>query len=404
MSKRPALVVSLSAALLAAVAASIVLTSGIVGDAGISDTVVYRQYGERIAAGDVPYRDFEVEYPPGALVPFVVPALLSSSQDRFDDAFAGMMLAALALSCLLVVVSLRAVRASTPRALFSVGAFLVGTVFLGPFILTRFDLYAAAIALAAICAILHRRTILGPLLLGLAIATKIYPAVVLPLLVARAWRRDGPRAALRETGLAIAVIFAVYLPFAVQGPGGVLTSVWRQLGRPLQIESLGSAVLLALHHAAGMPLDWASGSGSQNLTGTASTVASGLTTIVGVAALALIWTRFSRGDTDSGARFVRYAAAATVAFVCFGKVLSPQFLVWLLPIVVIVPGLRGAIATILLLVACLLTRAWFPHSYWELVREFDPTSSWLVLVRDLVLVTVFVVLVVRFRAREPERA
>ncbi len=401
MSSRHALAVSLVVASLAAAAAAVVLTSGFVGDAGISDTVVYRQYGERMAAGDLPYRDFEVEYPPGALIPFVVPAVLSSSQARYDDVFEGMMLAGLALSCLLVVISLKALRASWGRVVFAVGAFLTGAIFLGPFILTRFDLYAVAVTLAAICAILHRRTTLGPVLLGLAIATKIYPAVVVPLLAIRVWKRDGPSAAVRETGLVIGVVVAVYLPFAVLGPGGVVTSVWRQLGRPLQIESLGSAVLLGLHHAAGMPLGWASGSGSQNLTGTVSSVASGVTTTAGLAALALVWARYSRGDTESGARFVRFAAAATVAFVCFGKVLSPQFLVWLLPVVVLVQGIRGAIATILLLTACLLTRAWFPHSYWALVKEFDPTSSWLVLVRDVVLVALFAVLVVRVRAREP---
>ena len=181
-------------------------------------------------------------------------------------------------------------------------------------------------------------------------------------------------------------------------------SVWRQLGRPLQIESLASSVLLALHNAAGMPLEWASGSGSQNLTGTVAGVASGITTVVGLAALVLVWVRYARGDTESAARFARYAAAAAVAFVAFGKVLSPQFLVWLLAIVVIVPGRRGTVASVLLVLACVLTRLWFPRTYWELVKSFDPTSSWLVLARDLVLVALFAVLVVRLRAREPAPA
>ena len=49
---------------------------------------------------------------------------------------------------------------------------------------------------------------------------------------------------------------------------------------------------------------------------------------------------------------------------------------------------------------------WFPRTYWELVKEFDPTASWLVLARDLLLVAVFAVLIVRgaARAREPEPA
>lgn len=403
MNARLMLVGSLLAAVLAAFAAGRIMTSGLVGDAGISDTVVYAKYGERIAAGDVPYRDFEVEYPPGALIPFVVPALLSSTQSQYDDSFEAFMLIALAVAASLIVVALRALPASPGRVVFAVASFLTGVILLGPFVLTRFDLFAAAVSLAALCAILHRRSYLGPILLGAAIATKIYPVVVLPLLIVRIWKHDGRSAALRGTALAVGAALLVYLPFALLAPGGVVTSVWRQVGRPLQIESLASGVLLALHHAAGMPLDWASGSGSQNLTGAVAGVASGLTTVAGVAALGFVWVRYARGDSQGAARFVRYAAAATVAFVTFGKVLSPQFLVWLLAIVVLVPGTRGAIATLLLLVACLLTRAWFPHGYWDLVKQFDPTASWLVLVRDLVLVAVFAVLVARVRAREPAR-
>ena len=55
----------------AAMAGRLFVASGLEGDPGISDTGVYQRYGERIAGGDLPYRDFAVEYPPGALVPFV---------------------------------------------------------------------------------------------------------------------------------------------------------------------------------------------------------------------------------------------------------------------------------------------------------------------------------------------
>ena len=398
MTGREALLTSLAAAMAAGL-----FIAGLEGGPGISDTLVYRSYGERIASGDLPYRDFVVEYPPGALVPFVVPALVSSTPDGYDAAFLAAMVFALAAASVLIVLSLEALGTSTVRIMLSVAAFLAGTALLGPFVLTRFDLYAAAVTLAAVCAILHRRRSLGPALLGVAIATKIYPAVLLPLLVTRIWRREGRAAAMRGLGLTVGTALAIYVPFAIRAPEGVARSVWRQLGRPLQIESLGSGVLLALHHAFGMPLAWASGSGSQNLTGTVASVASAVTTIAAVAALALVWVRFARGgDTESAARFARYGAAAIVAFVAFGKVASPQFLIWLLAAVVLVPGRRGAVATALLLAACGLTRLWFPRTYWDLVTKFDPTASWLVLARDLLLVGVFASLLLPLKKAHAE--
>ena len=123
----------------------------------------------------------------------------------------------------------------------------------------------------------------------------------------------------------------------------MLDSFGRQLGRPLQIESLGAGVLLALHQAFGTSLEWASGSGSQNLTGTAADVLAVLQGIAQVAAVALVWVSFARGPSTPE-RLVRHAAAAVVAFVALGKVLSPQYLVWLVLLVPLVGGPRSRAA------------------------------------------------------------
>jgi Glycosyltransferase family 87 len=399
-------------AFLAIVAAALALLVGLFvanleGGPGIKDTPVYQSYGDRIENGKVPYRDFRVEYPPLALAPFTLSSLLSSTESGYESVFQALMIFAFAGCSVLIVLSLDALGASTVRVAASVGAFWAGIALLGPFLMTRFDLFAALMTLAAMTAILHRRENLGPILLGLAVATKIYPAVLLPLLVIRAARRgSGP---LRPLLLTLATAALVYLPFAIVSPDGVVRSIWRQAGRPLQIESIGSGVLLALHNAFGMPLGWASGAGSQNLTGTVASVASGVTTLALIVVLPLLWIRYARGNLASNERFARYGAASIVAFVALGKVLSPQFLVWVVAAVVLVQGTRGTVATALVLIACALTRLWFPRSYWELVKQFDPTASWLVLLRDLVLLAVLAVLVARpvraaVRAREPEPA
>ena len=58
------------------------------GTARISDVPVYERYGDAIEHGHVPYRDFRLEYPPGALAAFAVPSLVTSGRRSYARAFA----------------------------------------------------------------------------------------------------------------------------------------------------------------------------------------------------------------------------------------------------------------------------------------------------------------------------
>ena len=114
-----------------------------------------------------------------------------------------------------------------------------------------------------------------------------------------------------------------------------------------------------------------------------------------------IWVWFARGPADYG-RLFRASAAAVCAFVLFGKVLSPQFLIWLVPLVALVRGRRGLAAGSVLVACLVLTQIWFPYRYWRLALDFDAVASWLVLVRDLGLLALLAMLL--WPARSPAQA
>jgi len=296
-------------------------------------------------------------------------------------------MAGLGVACVLLV-------AASTTALWA--PILVGLfpLLLGSVVLSRFDLWPAALAALAVALLLAGRFRLSSAALGVATAAKLYPAVLAPILVAHIWRERGRREALVCAAIATAVFAAILAPFVVVSPGGVWHAFWVQAGRPLQLESLGASLLLAAHHAFGLDLTMESSHGSQNLAGGAADALAVASTVAQVAALAAIWIWYARGPATRD-RLAAACAAAACAFVAFGKVLSPQFLIWLVPLVPLVRGRRGLAASGVLAAALVLTQLWFPSRYWRLALEFDGVVSWLVLARDLTLVALTVLLIAR---------
>ena len=384
--------VALTAAALALFIGSwIALHHGWLARGAIVDTPVYEEYGDAMIRGEVPYRDFTVEYPPGALPVFVAPAARGDEGDLqgYTKSFERLMATCGAALLVALALGLSALGVSWTRFVGALAVAAVAPLLLGSVVLSRFDLWPAALTAAALAALLSGRLRLGHGLLGAGVLAKIWPGVLVPLAVAHVWRTRGRREALVCLGVTVAVVAAVALPFVVLSPHGVWRSFERQVSRPLQIESLGAALIVMSHHVFGTGVTMISSRGSQNIGGTAATVVGWVQTVFQLGALLALWVTFAR-RRRTREELVQFAAAAVVAFVALGKVLSPQFLVWLIPLV---PFVRRWSAAAFFVVALVLTQAWFPQQYWDYALGFDEKVSWLVLARDVVLLALLVVLV-----------
>ena len=359
------------------------------GDAP-ADVKLFQTFGDRFLAGEIPYRDFFVEYPPAALPAFVLPAL--GPADEYVPLFKTLQIAFGAAAIALLALTL-ALLGATHRRIYLATAFAaLAPLALGPTVLNRYDLWPATLLAGALAALVAGRTVAGSVLLTLAILAKGYALVVLPLALLFVLALGGRTAVRRSVVAGLATAFVVVLPFAIAGPGGLRHSVTIQTSRGLHLESLGGSALAALDRLGVYAAEVVPGFAFE-LEGQLPDVVASLATLTQLAAVAATWILFHRGPATPQ-RFALAAAAAVVAFAAFGKVLSPQFLIWLVPLV---PLASGVAAPALLLAALGLTQSFFPGRYGDVIALGG--SAWIVLARNLVLVALFAVLAAQLRAQ-----
>ncbi|MEA2546380.1 MAG: hypothetical protein QOI09_1653 [Chloroflexota bacterium] len=347
------------------------------------DVGLYQQYADRIFGGRLPYRDFVTLYPPGALPAFVLPAWLAGTTvnaDRYRVAFQGLMVVCGVVMTILGVVTLSRVTDRRRDVLIGGALLVAAPAVLGWTVVLRYDLWPAALTAATMLCVVVARYRIGAVFLGLGILAKVYPIVLLPLLVAYAWRNAGRREAVLFVGITAGVIALVFAPILWYDGFGFLLGLAATFDRSLQVESLGAAILYVLHAVAGEHITVQFGGGSHNLVGRLPDLAIEIQTYATAVLLLILWIRFARGPAD--ARRLTLAAAGAVAiYVGLGRVLSDQYVIWLIPLVAMVPWASARLAAPGLIAIMALSNWIYPGEYAGFERDFVPGPAWVVLVR-----------------------
>ena len=358
----------------------------------------FQRYGEAIAGGAVPYRDLRLEYPPGAIPTFLLPAV---GPDAAYVTFYRLLSATLAVVTATLAALLAAEVVPRPRrvaaAALSVGA---ASAALGSFVLFRFDFWPTALVLAALLLIVRGRVLPGVIALAVAALVKIYPLALLPLALLYVERRFGRRLAIRALLVFCGVGLVVLVPFALIDHVGLVLSIQTQMNRHLQLESGLASALLAAHHVASYEPNLFFDAGSWNVQGPLADRLASLHSILQAGAVVFVWAAFARSARGNGELVL--ASAAVVASAAFlGKVVSPQFLLWVVPLVPLLAGRVALAASALLAGALVLTGLLYPDRYAGLLAlEGGPAT--LLVVRNLLLVAFTALLLASaFLARNP---
>jgi uncharacterized membrane protein len=381
-------------------AACAVPDGGLFRAARFRDVHIYQGYAERFLHGDLPYRDFFVEYPPGAFAVFMPGTAFGAP--HYNAAFKSLMALCGLATILLAALVLVELRSTRGRLFVAVALLALAPIALGPISLNTYDAWPALLTVLALYLLLRGQDLFAAGALGLAVSAKVYPLVLLPLAGIYVWRRGGARRVGGALAVFIVVAAAVVVPFAAYDLHGVASSFRSQAERGLQIESLGASLLLAadrlgLYDARVVETTGVAG---RNLSGSLPDAVAVATLVIEGLAVVGVWALYAR-VRDARARLPLAFAAAVAGFLAFTKVFSPQYLVWLVPLVV----LAGSwIAVALTAVALVLAQIWFFH-YHALFRLAWPT--WLLLVRDVLVLGVFLVLTSqlrRWKIRIPSRS
>jgi uncharacterized membrane protein len=356
---------------------------------------LYQGFASAVFDGSVPYRDFFMEYPPGALAVFL-PADVAGAH-HYNAAFKALM--ALLGAATIVVVALVLVRlgASRTRLWTALLLLALAPVALGPISLNTYDAWPAFLTVAAVALLLGGSSVPAFAVLGLAFAAKFYPVVLLPVAGVFVWRTAGRAVLARALAAFAAVAAVVVVPFLALAPHGLAESFRAQAGRALQVESFAGSLLgvadrlgwyaATVVHRTGHAISYDLVGSLPRALAAASSVAQG------VAVLAAAWL-YVRGRDDPR-RLVAGCAAAVAGFLAFTRFFSPQYLVWLVPFVALLGPLEWALAA----AALVLAQVWFFH-----YRDVFSLGGyiWLVGVRDLVVAALFVVVIARLRGRAAE--
>ncbi|MDH6575105.1 glycosyltransferase 87 family protein [Kitasatospora sp. MAP5-34] len=356
-------------------------------------SVIYHGWYEVLQTGTFPLDDVTWQYPPGAALVIMLPGLLPWSYQVSFYVLCGVF-DALAMGLLM--------RAGTRKGRSFTGAWVwvAGVPLLGPTIYCRYDIIVTALAVAGLLAVL-RRPALGGVLLGLGGLVKIWPVLALT-------GTPRGRRTKRSWTSALATLGSLGFLLAA-GMNGAFEFLKFQANRGIEVESLSALPLHFARLAGGWNGKVSMNYGSLEMLGPWVSVISKVS--VAATALGFGWLLLWRLRAQRWQPSTTYdaALAALLVFTITSRVISPQYLVWLVGIAAVCLTVRGTSqkpVAVLILIATAVTTLEFPVLFGQ-VHNSQPLGVAVLTVRNLLLLAATLLSCRRLwrstRAPEPAR-
>jgi hypothetical protein len=355
------------------------------------DLELYRNVGESISKGVMPYRDSELEYPPYSIPLFLIPWTVSRGASGYQLAFGLFII--LVDSLLKSRLLLEGIRRNKGAVGFlPLALYCVSVPFIKHLYLHRYDLFPAVLTVAALVCFVRGWPAWSGAILAIAAGVKLYPVLLVPVFGMLALRRGlGPRFASGLGGASLPlIVLSFFLPW------------WEFLSfhgqRGLQAESVYAATLWLGRLLGFVDVQWRALKEGVEVIGPLASLltpwAKGLMLVTTLGSVGFAtWMAGRRPHVNQG-ELARLSLIPLLAFVGFGIVLSPQFLIWLLPLAAF--GLPGGRKWPMLVVAAavMVTPIIYPGRHYG--SGLILAETLVLLIRNLGLLVVWGALIAEF--------
>jgi len=299
----------------------------------------YQDRGSWVVLGQQPYRDVFSEYPQLATYMFALPHIFAKP---FGDAgdmyriFFSLMMAACLTASALVIYELR-----SDRKYLAFLMFLPASIY---FTHNRYDIVPAMFTILSIFMLFKKRFLFAAFLLAISVMFKWYPVVLLPIYLAH-YHTTFKRLNWRMIAVFCVTIGLIILPTILAvGWEGFLVPYQFHLGRGVNRESLPFLIVLVIM-AAGI------------FSGLVKPLVynSFLLLQVAIPFVSLIC------KVRDKVSVLAWSSSAILCFMLFAKYYSPQWLLWIVPFLILLARTRRDVLMIVLF--DLLTYLKFPVAF-----------------------------------------
>jgi hypothetical protein len=364
-----------------------------------SATGIYFGFASKVVDGNLPYRDFAFEYPPFSLLFFILPRLLAPAWLTFSIYYQAEVVI-FDIIGILIVYRIACKLGNPPWAPMAV--YTIGVLAMGPIICQQYDIFPAVMSLLAVYLFWSGKHKTAWAILALATMTKIYPALIAPIFLIH-YLRNCQWTRLRQGLITFgAVCLLILLPFLIMSPASLRSLYEYHALRGIQLESTYSAFLLVADKLDLISAWTEFNHGAWNIMGTAADVLTKCSTyILGILLFAAYW--FIYWQTEKGQPRIRQIGAFSMLVVLItlfaSKVLSPQYIIWLIPLLPLISGGWSYIIFVAFVVACGLTYYLFPWLYFDLALMENRAVA-VLFIRNCLLIAIAVLTIVSLVRRQ----